>query len=495
MTSSNQLMTWLKRRLPVLIVVFCVLQPLLDVLGYWQLRTGLSNTFTLTARIVLLVMILVLGVLLSRRRWVYLVLGLIVLAYLSGHCLVCRRVNPDYAWLEDLADQIRFLFLPIATLCFITFSKELQDGFSVLMKGLLLSFGVILLVMLLSVLTGTDPHTYEAKGIGVRGWFFWSSAQSAILSLLCPLVLAWTLERFPGRLLPLVGACLLCFGVLFLFGTRLAYASLMATGLCLAACMLLHDKSLRPQALTLLLCTAVFACLLPVSPMMRNQREVARNAVTKQQRIDAAVAGLEPGDPETLRIAYRYNLQGMVDRFGIQAVAEAYEGTLDANRICDDRLRKLRYCELLMRESTEASPLSPFFGLEIGRTRVEETEVYYFEADQWKREFETYDPENDVLGVVYLCGYLGLALCVCFLGIFPLRVLRFLRRQPRMLFHPRLAAFLIAFAIALVYACTTVSVLRRNNASVYLAYVLAGLWHLTRGPLPGLPGRKKELSP
>ena len=497
MRSSETFTQSLRGRLPALMIAFCVLQPALDVLGYWQLRAGLTNTVTLAARITLLVLLLILGLLLSHHRRSYLVLGGVLLAYLTGHVLSCLAVNPAYDWLEDLADQTRFLFLPTATVCFVTFLREQEGGFSVLMKGLMLCFGLILLVMLLSVVTGTDPHTYEAKGIGVRGWFHWTSAQSAVLSLLCPLVLAWTLKRFPGRLLPLGLACLLSFGALFLFGTRLAYASLAASGLCMAACLMLHDRKGWPQALTILAFTALFLCLLPVSPMTRNQEAVDENAVVKQQRIDAAVSAVsdvqDPADPELLRAAYRYNLQSLVDRFGIEKVAEAYGNTLDAGRICDDRLRKLRFCELLMEESAAVTPAARVFGLEIGRTRVESTEVYYFETDEWKQEPESNDPENDILGIFYLCGWVGLILCVLFLGAFALRAAAYLRRQPRMLFDPTLAAFLIAFLIALVYACTTVSVLRRNNSSVYLAFVLAGLWHLTRRGQPGPSGSGKEL--
>ena len=491
-----------------LLLAFFVVQPLLDVLGYWQMEAGLPNLLTTAIRLLILVCMLGVGFLLTRRKWAYLLTGGVIALYLLGHVLACLALSDDYHWAEDLADQARLLLLPVTTLCLMTFLREDKKAFSTLMKAMALDLGLILLVMALSAATGTDPHSYEAKGLGVRGWFHWTSAQSAILSLLCPLALAWCLERFPGRLLPLAVTALLSFGALYFFGTRLAYASLAAVGLSMSLSIFLSDRRRWAQALTVLLCAALFCGLYPLSPMARNQRAILENVVVKQARIDAAAAEYDPAvlsaaesgeanqphsseNLEALAAAYRYNLQGMVDRFGIRRVAELYDYSLDAVRVCDDRVRKYCYCKLLMEDSAAASPLAPLFGLEIGRTHVKQTQVYHFETDEWLLEDEASDPENDVYGVWFLCGVVGAALFALFLGHFALCGVGLLIRRPKKAIQPRTAAFLMAFVIALVYACNTVTVLRRNNASVYFAVVLAGLWQLWReAKQPGPTGKE-----
>ena len=62
---------------------------------------------------------------------------------------------------------------------------------------------------------------------------------------------------------------------------------------------------------------------------------------------------------------------------------------------------------------------------------------------------------------------------------FALCGLKSLLRDPKYTLSPAISAFLIAFGIALVYGWSTVSVLRRNNASFYFAVILACVRYLS----------------
>ena len=479
----------LRERLPLLTVILCTLQPVLDVISFWQLRLGVSNYFTMTARILLLLCMVLLGALVSDKRRHYLLAAGVILLYLGGHAIACIQNEGGYLnAAEDLTDQLRTLVMPLTALCMITFLRQNRAVFPVLLRAMACNLAIILLIELVSVISGTDPHTYEAKGIGVRGWFVWTSCQSAILSVLAPVSIVWTLKRFEGRLLPLCVTCLLAFGALYAFGTRLAYLSLAAVGFGMALSLLLCGKEHRRQALAVGLCAVLFLALYPISPMVRNRTAVNANAAIKQERVSAAAAeygvsieARTTTDPDALQAAYRYNLQGMVDRFGIERVAQQYGYTLDADKICDDRYRKIQFCELLAQQSAESSPLTRWFGLELARTR-QTTEVYVFETDSWELDSEPNDPENDFLGLYYLNGIVGLCLIFGFVLFIALRAVLRLLREPKRLFSPEFAAFAIAGCLALAYACTTASMLRRNNASFYFALILAALWHLTRRP-------------
>ena len=70
-------------------------------------------------------------------------------------------------------------------------------------------------------------------------------------------------------------------------------------------------------------------------------------------------------------------------------------------------------------------------------------------------------------------------LMLLFLLSFGLRALIAVLRKPKQYFTLHMAAFVIAYGLGLIHAYYTASVLRRNNASIYLAMVLAGLWYLS----------------
>ena len=88
--------------------------------------------------------------------------------------------------------------------------------------------------------------------------------------------------------------------------------------------------------------------------------------------------------------------------------------------------------------------------------------------------------ENDLHGMYFLTGAVGLGLMIVFLLFFGLRALIAVLRKPRQYFTLPLCAFAISYGLGLIHAYYTASVLRRNNASFYLALVLAGLWYLSR---------------
>ena len=477
--------------IPVLVFLLCVCQPILDVVAYWNRELSLPSDWTSVLRLVLLLGGFLTAFLLSERKGAYLAFSAVILAFLAGHVLACLGTDQGYInWVEDLSDQARTLVLPITALTMMSFLRAEPRAFDALLKALICNLVLILFVMVLSTVTGTDPHTYPTKSVGIRGWFIWTSPQSAILSILCPLVIAWALRRWPDRTLPVLLTALISFGMLFAYGTRLGYFTILGVSLGLAVCVFPGGKRRRLQAGAILACALLFLALYSVSPMNVNRTALLDNEAIKQERVNAAVAALqtdstdaEPDevDLEAIRAAYRYNLQGMIDRFGLEQVAERYGHTLDASLICNDRIMKTYFCGMLIDEVSAQSPLSRFFGVELERTRVKDTEIYDFYADDWVRDTENYDPENDFYGVLTLNGLVGVGLLGAFLLWFGLRALWALWKD-RSRFTPLFAAFLGAYGIALIYAVNTASTLRRNNASVYFAWVLAGLWYLSVCP-------------
>ncbi len=531
----------LPRLLPAFIVVYCVLQPLLDVMGYWQQQLGLGNALTTGIRTVLLVGSAALGFLISRRKWAYAILGAILALLIGLH--IAANLPGGYPQAgADLSNLIRIVSLPITTLCFISFLREGgQRVWQSIKIGLSVDLLIILLVELLSVLTGTNRSTYVKEEIGVIGWFLWGNCQSAILSMLTPMVICWTLERCRTRLLPVALVTAGAETALFFFGTRLTFAAMLASGIGVCCCLLLIDRQRWRQAVTVLLITALFALAYPVSPAALRLNALEANALSSLQPVQTqaeSTPSAVPADPaceitapelpideapaaetplpsapaepipqvsapeppieeaptaETplppapaeeergeLELLYRRYFSAVIDRFGMQRVAEKYNYTQDPAVLGDIRTCKRMVCEMVMED---APTLCHFFGLNVRdlyiTVRRGEDTLELWVPEEQEISFEV---ENDFHGIYFVLGAVGLGLILAFLLYFGLRALISVLRDFRGAFTLDMVALAGAYVFGLVHAYFTTSVLRRNNASVYLALVLAGLWYLSQKP-------------
>ena len=95
------------------------------------------------------------------------------------------------------------------------------------------------------------------------------------------------------------------------------------------------------------------------------------------------------------------------------------------------------------------------------------------------------DPKNcGLLDYLYLGVKLGIYPCLIFMGVGAMTDFGPLIANPKSLILGAAAqlGIYMAYGIALIYAVNTASTLRRNNASVYFAWVLAGLWYLSVCP-------------
>lgn len=478
-------------RLPMLVFLYCVSQPLLDVATYWQEHLAISNALTVALRMGLLCGSVALGFVLSERKGYYWLMGGILGAFLAGHVWACIQAGYVQPF-GDLSNMVRIYLLPLTTLCFCTFLRKNDRVFPALLRGIVVNLGIIIGVMALSRLTGTDPYTYPNKALGVRGWFYFANTQSAILGMIVPIAIGWALTQWQKKPILIAGVCAAGMGALFLLGTRLAFASLIAAGIGMAVCLLLIDKSKWRQSLMLLGITAVFAVMFPISPMVRNQQAVAGNFQIKQSVFDAASAveenATEQERKEALAEAYQLFLPGMISRFGVDRTLEAYHYSQDVDTVGSRRLMHLTFCKLLMEDSPASAK---WFGL--NRSRMSEKAVYTDVLTGKAEEMVTwYDPENDFHAIYYLCGAVGLALMLVFIGYFALMAFGAMVLDFRQVFTVPFAALAVGACCAVAHCYFTASILRFNSASVYLAMILAALWWMSRGNLLAKVGKKSQ---
>ena len=472
MSQTRTLSQSLASQLPKFVFALCIIQPLLDVLSYWLDILGLPNWPTLAIRFCMLALLIWAGFLLSKRRWIYWTAGALLLALTLGHSWACLCSGYDDP-VGDWANLLRIYQFPLSTICFITFLRQNSQVYNALRKGMAWSLAIIAAVELLSVLTGTNPYTYSNKSLGILGWFYCTSAQSAILSMLVPISLVWAMERWAHRPVSVTLLVVGGLGILFLFGTRLSFLALFATGAGLLLTLLITDRKQKRNMGILLICTCLFLGCFPLSPMYRNQIQVQENAVRKQANIDALVAsgeadalaqGLSGEAYQLARLsdAYEAYVGGLVHKFGLTRVVRLYDYTDQASHLSNQRLLRINYSKLLLEDS---SKLNALFGLELGDMTYEDY---------------IYDAENDFHGIFFLCGGVGLVMLLLFLSYFLVLILRALLRDFRHSFTLQAAAWGIALLTGLTHIYATAGVLRRPNASFYLSITLACIFFLVQ---------------
>ena len=467
------------RHLPTIVFVYCVLQPILDVASYWQTELEINNVITVLLRMGLLGGSVLLGFVLTDRKWIYWAAAVVLGGFLAARTMACLEagyVDP----VEDLLNMARIYSLPLMTLSMCTFVKKNERSVRAIQSGVAVNLMIIVAVMVLSRLTGTDSYTYRTKDVGVMGWFLVTSCQSAIVSMIAPIAIGWALTRWDEKVWPVLLISALALGGLYAIGTRLSFAAMVATGVGMSVSLMLIDRTRWRQALAIICCALALLAAMPLSPMVRNQTMVGDNFKDKQNYLNDMLSGSDSTaelDEDALLIqAYNSYIPGIITRFGAEKTLEAYGRTEDASIISNARTMKITFCKLLQEESPESAR---WFGMSVTRMR-EWIPVWNQEKMEREEVLNYYDPENDFHGIYYLCGIVGLAGTVLFFAYFAINALFALLRDWRRYMTIDFMSMAICCCIAVVDCYFTACILRNNASTGYLAMALAGLWYLSR---------------
>lgn len=449
----------------MLLMGLCVIQPLLDILSFWMQNVSWGNTLTTLVRSAILAAVLLCAFCITDKKRVYLIAAGLFAAFYAAHLYafyVSSTPMTAGGVLDDFANYVRVIQLPLLTMAFITFVSKCDDGFEHIQKGLLAAFVIIAVTEVLSALSGTNPYTYPNKQIGLLGWFYFANSQSAILSMLFPFVLCYALCK--DKLWIAAVICIIGFGELYLFATRLAYLAIFVIAAGTLFTWFVCRRLKLKNAVIIIVCAALCAASFTVSPMYENQRLVQKNAAIKQQEIDELTQkGIEEfgkDDYKHLTYAYDAYLGGLVEEFGLERVAQLYDYSTDVGSVADVRAKKINYCILLQEDNPLACRV---FGLPYG---------------SMTSNGNVFDVENDLHGLYFLYGWVGLAVFCLFILWFAFIVIMALIKNAKMYFTVEAGACGIAVCTGLIHAYYTAGVLRRPNASFYLSLSLALIWYL-----------------
>ena len=265
-------------RVPGLLIVYVVLQPLLDALtsvcaeAEWALTPGavVRALFVAAAALWLLFS----GNYTGRRR-VLVYLGLIT-GYLTMFCIWSLQKGGLSLCIENASEALKVFYTLYTAL--LLYALYLQRGFLLPLWSIALSGAGYCLIILLAYVTGTSFVSYNA-GYGYCGWFYSANDISNVILLSAPVLLHLCFtELVRGRekrwyLLAAMG--IVMFSVVFsaaFLGTKLVYlgvALYLAAALCwfVVRLAVTREKALLRGLIIALLLAALLGGLYPVSPL------------------------------------------------------------------------------------------------------------------------------------------------------------------------------------------------------------------------------------
>lgn len=175
-----------KFKLENIICVFVILCPILDIVSFIFRNTFNTKISPSTIIRPLIPTLVILWLFIKKDKKFkknLLIIGAIYAIYALIHIYMFSKVKTGMSFgteTHELQYVINYTFMIINLIIFTTVFKE--DNIEKLKKSILISAGIYIISIYISILTKTSSHTY-IEGMGYKGWFESGNSISAILLL------------------------------------------------------------------------------------------------------------------------------------------------------------------------------------------------------------------------------------------------------------------------------------------------------------------------
>ena len=477
MPKKADFLSWIRENW---ILLFLVLQPLLDVLAFWTQSE--SGTIAGLIRLAMLAGLVLYVLLKKRSAGFFAAMGITALVFLLH---VANGFRVGYISLAaDLSYIARVVSLPVTAICFCCcFDGSEQCEQTV--KGIWICAGLVTAVVALSAVTNTYTHTYIIEKIGISGWVIDSnrSCHSDILSTLAVFsaLLAFRTEKpwLRYTLPPLL------FVLMITNATTACYLTLLAVTagfpvFVIFRSFLLKEKLNNGKRILLAEMAVLFALsivIYPVTPRAEMEALEKQGKSDKEARFVQEMADLgydiyslsleeklsDPVVHEHLTEYYNGFIASTVNnlrvRYDVDRTIIALNGTVNGEILGDTRNMKRLNAQFIFEDS---DLLTRFTGFEIAALGNTEDDL-----------------ENDWYAVYYYYGYIGIALYIAVALLVLGRVVLLLIKDFKGSMTNLNFTLLMSFVLMLGLCHFSGAMLRRPNASIYLAAVIALIWYQT----------------
>ena len=438
-----------------LLLAVLVLQPFLDIIAYAQRNSSISfaGYFRLALTVLLPVYVLFFG----RDRKKFVISMSVICGFCALHILNCFRVG----YISIFTD-VKYMLL-VSHAVFLLYSFMYLYEKDEILRQIKTAFKVIIITVTvthyLSYFLKSGLPTYVDSGTGWTGWCNTQNAFSIILSVLLPFAVCFCISS--NKKISFL--FLIPFGYIYIMnGTKAAYFTLVGTLFAFLVFVMaeyfIRKKEKFPVFVSLAL-AALLSCSIAFynySPRLDIDKINDENIKLSQEILDNKRhenINNPDNNNENDKIS-EFLDKYMIKRFGKERYVAAYKDNITAERLADNRLRKVIFASLIWEET---DTLTKFVGFE-------ETNMYI--------ENGTYDLENDPQAIFFYYGYIGTALYAGMLLYFLLRCVKQVICRFKENFNYFNFAILLDFGLLMISALYTGHLLRRPNSAIYLTAIL-----------------------
>ncbi|KKZ94433.1 O-antigen ligase family protein [Bacillus wiedmannii] len=266
------------------LLIFIMLQPILDLLtAFCIMVLKIDTTIGVLARLFVMGLGGIYIVFQARKRGnlKYLLYIIGMGAFFTIGLINNKLVKDPIVLGEEIKFIAKSLYPFIMFTCYILVFKSLKENRHFKMRNNIAYAALIInIVMVVSVVTGTDYNSYDWLKVGSRGWFYAGNELGSILAIICPIVVLYSIEKTTSmsKIYCWIPSILIIFS-LFAVGTKVGFGAIFATMIIafimcfIQAFMQRKDTKKNAYVLNGMIAMTVFLGVMaytPFSPFMKN---------------------------------------------------------------------------------------------------------------------------------------------------------------------------------------------------------------------------------
>ena len=443
------------------------IQPILDITVFFTQGSSFDLIALIIRMLILIGICLGVFFILSKKDKAKIIVALLPLGlFMIAHLVVSNSQNIGDFY-HDFKYMVTVMQLPILAVVFSFYSKYKRNIVEQIKIGFLCSAIVIATSIVLSLILGNTTYTYD--GYGITGWFTSRNTQSMILIAVFPIFMLVALQSNK------VGFTFLA---LAMNGTRSCYYALVILFIVMLYNAIVEPKTEKKKKVfkTVICLGAVIASLVfymysPTEIEQQNRLELEKEyelsdeekeeklIMDKIERIKyfekqeeyQSLSDKEIEGMEYLCASYIY--VDLMKLKGIKPVVREMQNDLTPKALMDVRKVKRVYSQILFYDASLSTKL---FGLNFARINE-----------------NSYDMENDLTAIYHYYGYLGFAVYLGYLGFFLVLGIKMVIKNWKNIFDMELVTYGFTFLMLVAAGEYSGAFLRKPNANVYLAFILA----------------------
>ena len=213
---------YIKKNINVLIAIFLLLQPILDLLtGVCVNTLHLSITIGIIVRVLFLLFICIVVLFIFKKKKLlipYLIIGLYFILYTIG-----MIIYKDSSLLTEIQNLIRVFYFPIILISL----YSIRDNIRISNMTLLTMVLMYIVCIFIPTIIGIGYQTYKITKVGTLGFYNSANEISGIISILTPIMFVVCYKS--RRIIPIVLFTIMYLIVILMVGTKTPLLTLFIT--------------------------------------------------------------------------------------------------------------------------------------------------------------------------------------------------------------------------------------------------------------------------